>query len=84
MEKITVLYPIEVPNSRYCVMRTPQPYQQDTICEHFDNEGGISRCLLNFDIGADTDEGTLKADKCLNLLPLKGYRRGWVGEQVCG
>lgn len=68
MRKITVLYPIEVPNSKYCAVRAPQP--QDTICEYFDNEGGISRCKLAFDI-IDTGNGTLKADKCLNLKQLE-------------
>lgn len=77
MGKITVLYPIEVPNSKYCVVNAPRPYPLDTICEYFDNEGGISNCKLDFDIGVDTDEGTLKADTCLSLLPLKGYRRNY-------
>ena len=62
MRKIVVLYPITVPDGRYC-WKYPR-----SSCEHFDNEGGHSTCDLDFDIGKNTKEGVLKAKECMELV----------------
>lgn len=63
-EKITVLYPIEVPEGDYC-----WPFLPYTgACEHFDNNGGGHRCSLGFrPIKRDDQKGFKKAPACLQL-----------------
>ena len=59
--KITVLYPIVVPNGKYC-------WDGITPCDHFDNEGGCSNCNLGFYPLENSSEGfVLKPDQCLEL-----------------
>lgn len=61
MDKKTVLYPIEVPEGKFCWP------QGDNSCDHFDNEGGHSVCELDLGDLKDVAEGTLKAPKCAAL-----------------
>jgi len=63
MTKITVLYPIEIPEGKYCWEYLP-PYE---ICDYFSNEGGHPICGLGFSLVNDTDKGVLKAVECSNL-----------------
>jgi len=65
--KKIVLYPIEVPKGMYC-MEHKAPF---AICEHLDNEGGVSICNLNFPFLNDTEYGITKSPICVNLKDKK-------------
>ena len=63
MSRKTVLYPIEVPVGEHC-----WNYIDQTICGDYDNEHGISRCLLGiYGEFKETKLGIKKPVKCLNL-----------------
>ncbi len=73
-KKITVLYPIEVPNGIYC-------WEHDVmyggVCEHFDNEGGHPKCDFGFMSDTAycslerTEKGVLKPPICLSFMRQK-------------
>lgn len=63
MSKKVVLYPITVPAGKYC-WEHKLPH---TICEFFDNEGGHPKCELGLYGVKDTQEGVLKAGRCLGF-----------------
>ena len=67
MSKITVLYPIEVPEGDYCWKYGNSPHGP---CQFFDCEGGHSKCDLNFWDVKDVADGVLKAPKCKELKRL--------------
>ena len=59
-----MLYPIKVPDSRYCWEKFP-PY---TICNHCDNSSGLNECTLGLSYELEeTNKGILKPKKCLKL-----------------
>ena len=59
-----VLLPVEVPVGEFCWDRSTG----GTVCEHFDNEGGHSRCtLMSSWYVIDSDEGVFKAPECAKL-----------------
>ena len=67
MGKIVVLYPITVPNGKYCWGKQ-SPLDVFEVCEHFDSEGGHLTCDLGFDVEKFTNEGVLKPKECLKLV----------------
>ena len=71
MGKITVSYPITVPDGKYCWSCAPS-FNDVEICEHFNNEGGYPTCDLGFDLYDDkerySNKGTLKAKECMELV----------------
>lgn len=59
---VTVLLPIEVAEGGYCWE------QGRRVCEHFDNEGGSSRCTLGLgQMREDKDFNYPKPDACRAL-----------------
>ncbi len=70
MGKKIVLYPIEVPDGKYCWDHTGT----FEICEFFDSEGGHSHCLLNFweQRDAKDGKGILKPKECYCLQEKEG------------
>jgi len=59
----TVLMPIDVPEGEYC-------WNGDSICPHFNNEGGHPVCALNLGpLDCDKEE---RVPKPLNCLKLEG------------
>lgn len=60
----TVALPIEVPVGSYC-------WDGRSICSHFNNEGGYSRCELHLGDLKDDAVGVLKPKKCLVLVEIK-------------
>ena len=65
MNKKTVIMPIRVPDSIYCVVWTGE----DTgCCEHFSNENGYAECELKFrNISVDS-KGYVKPEACQKLM----------------
>ena len=62
MKTVTVLFPIRVPEGKYCWKGV------EGICERFDNEGGHVSCDLGFWQQTRTPEGdVLKPAACLEL-----------------
>ena len=71
MSKITVCFPIDVPNGKYCWRHNP-PYE---ICSNFSNEGGIPSCDMGMGGTLKEEEGgVLKPQECLDLKPIGGQR----------
>lgn len=59
--KKTVSMPVEVPKGRFC-------WDGETICDHFDNEGGHGSCDIGFHLACDYEY--LKPQECLNLIDI--------------
>jgi len=58
----TVMLPISVPDNDYC-------WDSKVPCDHFNNEGGYSNCVLGFyDVERDKDGNYPKPKKCKELL----------------
>lgn len=71
-----VLRPISVPIGDFC-------WGKGRICGHFNNEGGYSRCDLNFDILKEDEDGRIpKPSKCRDLKEAHcpSYGIGWDSE----
>ena len=59
--KKTVLLEIVVPNDNKC-------FNQNTVCQWFDNEGGGSRCVLSLGtLTYQNDGSVLKPNRCKGL-----------------
>ncbi len=68
MSTITVIFPIEVPDGKYCWGKTTDDIRE--ICEHFNNEGGYDSCDLGFPEVKHTTHGVLKDPKCADATEL--------------
>ena len=58
-----VSFPIEVPKGSYC-------WNGNTICPHFRNPGGHSRCKLKLGNLKEDVVGLLKSKECLELVEI--------------
>jgi len=71
----TVFLPIRVPEGEYCWNWNLGWGDTNSICRHFDNEGGNPNCEypdLN-QLKRDRDNGILKSKACLELGVEKGF-----------
>jgi hypothetical protein len=67
----TVLYPVKVPDGKYCWEWTGEHW----ICPQFDNEGGTPSCpFLRIWRLKQTEDGVLKPQECIDLIPLSAIR----------
>jgi hypothetical protein len=62
MAKITVCFPITVPQGDYCWR-----HSDNCICQYFDNFLASPKCDLRLGNLVDMPDGVKKAEKCLSL-----------------